>query len=44
MLVQGPAHGLRAIAKEIFSLKGVCQGALQLNAEILPPLHSSARK
>jgi CopG family nickel-responsive transcriptional regulator len=44
MLVQGPAQSLRGIAKEIFSLKGVYQGALQLNAEILPPLHSPAAK
>jgi CopG family transcriptional regulator, nickel-responsive regulator len=44
MLVQGPAKSLRAIAKEIFCLKGVCHGSLQLNAEILPPLHSTARK
>ena len=43
MLVQGPAQALRAIAKEIFSLKGVYQGALQLNAEIIPPLHSPAK-
>lgn len=39
MLVQGAARTLRKMADEMTSLKGVRHGQLQLNAEILPPLH-----
>ena len=41
ILVQGPARTLRAMANEMVSLKGVRHGQLQLNTEILPPLHES---
>ena len=41
MLVQGPARTLRSVANEMISLKGVRHGQLQLNTEILPPLHES---
>ncbi|MDB6053194.1 MAG: nickel-responsive transcriptional regulator NikR [Verrucomicrobiales bacterium] len=39
ILVQGPARTLRLIANEMISLPGVRHGQLQLNTEILPPLH-----
>ncbi len=39
ILVQGPARTLRVIANEMISLGGVRHGQLQLNTEVLPPLH-----
>ena len=41
MLVQGPARTLRSMAEEMGSIKGVRHCRLQLNAEVLPPLHVS---
>jgi CopG family nickel-responsive transcriptional regulator len=44
ILVQGPAHILRSLADEMISLKGIRHGHLQLNAEILPPLHDATER
>jgi CopG family nickel-responsive transcriptional regulator len=41
VLLQGPARTLRQIADEMITLKGVRHGQLQLNAEVLPPLHEA---
>jgi CopG family transcriptional regulator, nickel-responsive regulator len=41
ILLQGPARTLRRIADEMITLKGVRHGQLQLNVEILPPLHEA---
>jgi CopG family transcriptional regulator, nickel-responsive regulator len=41
ILLQGPARTLRQIADQMITLKGVRHGQLQLNVEILPPLHEA---
>lgn len=39
ILVQGPAHRLRAIADELITCKGVKTGKLQFASAILPPIY-----